>query len=155
MKITFYQSVIIMLTLVIMPCQGFTQTDAAQDPAKMATDQASCQEHAKLSSGYDPMNPEASVQDSGASRQRGAGLRGAARGAAKGAIVGGTVEAIGDDRRYDNAAENAAAAGALAGGVRSRRQARDQAEAQQAQAVSTGASAYTESYNECMTSRGY
>ncbi len=155
MKITILKSSIIALTFVAIPCLVFTQAGATSDPAKMATDQAACQEHAKASSGYDPANPEASVQESGPPPQRRAGLRGAARGAAKGAIVGGTVEAIGDDRRYDNAAENAAVAGAVAGGARNRRQAREQAETQQAQAISAGSSAYTDSYNECMASRGY
>jgi hypothetical protein len=154
MKTTFHQSTILALTFVAALCLTFPRTGAAEDAAKMATDQASCQEHAILSSGYDPANPEASVQESGPPPQRGAGLRGAARGAAKGAVVGGTVEHFGDNRRGD-ATEIGAATGALSGGVRSRRQAKDQAEAQQAQAISTGTSAYTQSYNECMASRGY
>jgi len=155
MKTTFHQSAILALTFVAALCLAFPLTGAAEDAAKMAADQATCQEHAKASSGYDPANPEASVQESGPPPQRGAGLRGAARGAAKGAVVGGTVEVIGDDSRYDNAAENAAVAGAVAGGARNRRQAKEQAEAQQAQAAASGASAYTQSYNECMASRGY
>lgn len=155
MKTAFFQTVIIVLTFVIIPSLGLGQTSTTPDPAKMAADQAACQEQAKASSGYDPANPEASVQESSPPPQRGAGLKGAARGAAKGAIVGGTVEAIGDDRKYDDAAEISAGVGAVAGGARSRRQAKETAAAQQDQAISTGASAYTKSYNECMTSRGY
>ena len=102
----------------------------------------------------DPENPQASVQESGPPPQRGAGLRGAARGAAKGAVVGGTVEHFGDDDRND-ATEIGAATAAVAGGVRSRRQAKKEAETQQTQAISSGSSAYTQSYNECMASRGY
>ncbi len=154
MKTTFHQSTILALTFVAALCLAFPQTGAAEDAAKMATDQASCQEGAILSSGYDPANPEASVQESGPPAQRGAGLRGAARGAARGAVAGGTVEHFGNDSRED-ATEIGAATGALAGGARSRRQAKDQAEAQEAQAISAGASAYTDSYNQCMASRGY
>jgi hypothetical protein len=154
MKISSFRSVIIVLTFVAIPCLSYSQTGGSTDPAKMASDQASCQEHATASSGYDPANPEASVETGGPPPQRGAGLRGAARGAAKGAVVGGTVEHFGDDRRGD-ATEIGAATGALAGGARSRRQAKDQAEAQQDQAISSGTSAYTNSYNECMASRGY
>lgn len=154
MENLFIRSAIIALTFAAMMCLSFIPAGATEDPAKMAADQAACQEHARASSGYDPANPDASV-DSGPPPQRGAGLRGAARGAAKGAIVGGTVEAIGDDKDYDDAAEIGAAAGAVSGGLRGRRAAREQAEAQQAQAVSSGASVYTKSYNECMASRGY
>ena len=155
MKITSLKYVIIVLTFVAIPCLGYGQTGITPDPAQQAADQVFCQEHAIASSGYDPANPEALVQESGPPPQRGASLRGAARGAARGAIVGGTVEVVGDAPRYDNAAEIGAATAAVVGGSRSRRQARGQAEAQQAQAASSGASAYTKSYNECMASRGY
>jgi hypothetical protein len=154
MKSSFFQSAIIALTFVAVPCLIFTQAGATSDPAEMSADQVACQDHAKAISGYDPANPQASVQESGPPPQRGAGLRGAARGAAKGAVVGGTVEHFGDDDRND-ATEIGAATAAVAGGVRSRRQARKEAETQQTQAISSGSSAYTQSYNECMTSRGY
>jgi hypothetical protein len=154
MKTSSFKYAIIVLTFVTIYCLGIAQTGKASDPAQQTADMDFCKENAKVSSGFDPDNPEASVQDSGPPPQRGAGLRGAARGAAKGAIVGGTVEHFGDDRRGD-ATEIGAATGALAGGARSRRQAKDQAEAQQSQAISSGTSAYTNSYNECMTNRGY
>ena len=154
MKTTFFKSTIIALTFLVIACLDSALAGTTPDPAQMATDQATCQGNAITTSGYDPANPEASVQESGPPPQRGAGLRGAARGAARGAVAGGTVEHFGNNSRED-ATEIGAAAGAVAGGARSRRQAKDQAEAQQAQDMSAGASAYTQSYNECMKSRGY
>lgn len=130
-----------------LPSLCFSQSGATPDPAQQAADQAACQEHAKASSGYDPAASTTSSQP-----QRGAGLRGAARGAAKGAVLGGTVEVVGDDERYDSAAEIGAATGAVAGGARSRRQAKEQA---QAAPPASDPSLYTQSYNECMKSRGY
>ena len=158
MKISSFQSALIVLACIAIPCLCFGQTGApgtTPDPAQLAADQAACQEQAKAASGYDPANPQASAQASVPPPQRGAGLKGAARGAAKGAIVGGAVEVAGDDKDYDDAAEIGAGVGAVAGGVRGRQQAKQQAATQQNQAVSAGASAYTKSYNACMTSRGY
>lgn len=155
MNLSKFKAIFITLTFIVVQGLGLGQNGMAADSTQMAADMEFCKEHAKISSGYDPDNPEASVKTSSRRDVRREGLRGTARGAAKGAIVGGTVEAIGDDKDYDDAAEIGAGVGAVSSGLRSRRQAKDAAEAQEAQAISEGSAAYTNSYNECMRNKGH
>jgi hypothetical protein len=134
----------------VIPAVAFGQT---ADPEKLAADQVACQQHASSYSGYNPAAPPP-PQASSSSPQRGAGLRGGARGAARGAVAGGVVESIDDDGDRDQATEMGAAVGGMRGASKSRRAAK--AQATTAPPPPSGdPNAYAESFDECMTGKGY
>ena len=152
MKTLFFQSAIIAITIIAIQWLGFAQTGATQDSAKMAADQAACQEHAVAYSGYNPAAPPPSTTST-QTAQRGSGLRGAARGAAKGAVVGGIVEEVGGDN--NRAVETGVALGTARGASRGIRASRNQAAAAPPPPPAGDPNAYAKSYDECMSGKGY
>ena len=137
-----------------------------QDATKQAQDEGECFNWSKSQSGFDPMNPAASVpappppQQAAAPAQGGQRLRGAARGAAAGAIIG----EVADDDASKGAAIGATA-GALKGGAEKRRQqaaAQQQAAQQQQQvsaehqaAINEQAALFKKGFGACLESKGY
>jgi len=147
------------LGVVVFPAKG-------QTPDKQSADEGECFTWSKGQTGFDPMNPTASVAppppppppaDTGPNGSR---VRGAARGAAAGAIVGEV--ANGDS---SEGAAVGATVGALKGGADRRRQkaaAQDQA-AQQQQAnqqqhqaaIQEQQNLFKKGFGACLESKGY
>lgn len=104
------------LGIMVFPANG-------QTSSKQSQDEGECFSWSKTQTGYDPMNPSASVQSvqttqtAPAPQQGGQRVRGALRGAVAGAVIG---EVADDDSR--RGAEIGATVGVLKGGAERRRQ---------------------------------
>jgi len=136
-----------------------------QDAQKQSQDEGECFTWSKTQTGFDPMNPAASVPapppaQAAAPPPSGQRVRGAARGAAAGAIIG----EVADDDAGKGAAIGATA-GALKGGAEKRKQqaaAQQQAAQQQQQvtaqhqaAIDEQASLFKKGFGACLESKGY
>jgi hypothetical protein len=137
----------------VQPMQG-------QSPEQTQQDMASCQSTATQATGYSPSQPPTAAASTGPSGKR---LRGAAAGAVAGGVRaearGGDYDAwdkVDDDRKQDyrqDEAQSSARAGAVVGGMATRadrREGRRQQGQQQQQA-----SAWSQSYKNCLQGRGY
>jgi len=147
------------LGVVVFPAKG-------QSTEKQSQDEGECFTWSKTQTGFDPMNPAASVpapppaQAAPPPQQGGQRLRGAARGAAAGAVIGEV--ANGDSS--DGAAVGAAA-GAMRGGQQKRQQQahaqeqaaqQQQAAAQQHQAaIDEQAKLFKNGFGACLEAKGY
>jgi hypothetical protein len=148
------------LGVVVFPAKG-------QTPEKQSQDEGECFAWSKQQTGFDPMNPSASVppppaqaQAAPPPQQGGQRVRGAARGAAAGAIIG----EVADDDASEGAAVGATV-GAMKGGQQKRQQqaqAQDQAAQQQQQAEQQHQAAIAEQsklfkngFGACLESKGY
>jgi hypothetical protein len=147
------------LGVVVFPAKG-------QTAEKQSQDEGECFSWSKTQTGFDPMNPSASVpapppaQAAAPPPPSGQRVRGAARGAAAGAIIG----EVADDDAGKGAAIGATV-GVMKGGAEKRRahaQAEQQAAAQQQQATSQQQAAINEKsslfkkgFGACLESKGY
>jgi hypothetical protein len=124
-----------------------------QTAEQVAADQAACTNEAVALTGFHPGAPPPSATASTPA------VGGRVAGAARGAAVGGMRERHTDagDREIEDLTESAARAGAAAGGMRQRQDRRedrrDTAAADDAYAQSEAA--YWQSFNSCMTNKGY
>ncbi len=133
-----------------------------QSPEQMQKDITECQAAATQATGFNPSAPPPVASEAA---DKGGRVKGAAKGAAAGAVVAG---ARGGDV-YDNAsdeaqkeyrqnqAQSAAQAGAMVGASKQRQDRRDtrKDEKQQAEDTKAKTAAYDQSYQGCLTGRGY
>ena len=143
------QSVSASLGLVVYPGEG-------QAAAQVAKDEGECHAWSRQSTGVDPANPMAGVQQQQAAPSGGEGAavgRGAARGAAKGALIGNLA---------DEDAGEYALAGAVIGSARGARerqaqgaQAQSQAEAANQAKAAERLGLFTKAFSACMEGRKY
>jgi hypothetical protein len=141
---------------------GVTPTKG-QSPEQMQKDITECQAAATQTTGFNPSAPPPPAAEPDA--KAGGRVKGAAKGAAVGAVAanvrGGDVYDNASDeaqKEYrQNQAQSAAAAGAMVGASKQRQDRRDarKDEKQQAEDTKTKAAAYDQSYQGCLTGRGY
>jgi hypothetical protein len=139
--------------MTVQPLQG-------QSAEQLQQDMAACQSSATQATGYSPSQPPVAAAPSGPSGKR---LKGAAAGAVAGGVQaearGNESQAwdeIDDDRKQDyrqDEAQASAQAGAAVGGMASRSDRRQGRRVQGQQQQQT--SAWSQSYQSCLTSRGY
>jgi hypothetical protein len=134
-----------------------------QSPEQQQKDISECQAAATQATGFNPSAPPPPAAEADA--KAGGRVKGAAKGAAVGAVVAGAqggdvYDNASDDAKKEyrqNQAQSTAQAGAMVAASKQRQDRRDtrKDEKQQAEDLKAKTAAYDQSYQGCLTGRGY